>query len=109
MAIDLAPVKINGLDKKLEAHVRSAIALPEDTGKTLQITEGRLSYYMGSLDALVEDSLEPMGFYDVRVDSRLVRNGDAAQIIIDIDLGEPVRVRQSNLRVDGPGANDRII
>lgn len=109
MAIELAPVKINGLDKKLEAHVRSAIALPEDTGKTLQITEGRLSYYMGSLDALVEDSLEPMGFYDVRVDSRLVRNGDTAQIIIDIELGEPVRVRQSDLRVDGPGANDRVI
>lgn len=108
-AIELAPLTINGLDKKLEAHVRSAIALPEDAGKTLQITEGRLSYYMGSLNTLVEDSLEPMGFYDARVDSRLVRNGDAAQIIIDIVLGEPVRVGSSELRVDGPGADDRII
>lgn len=109
MAVELAPVKINGLDKKLEAHVRSAIALPEDAGKTLQISDGRLSYYMGTLNTLVEDSLEPMGFYDVRVDSRLERTGDAAQIIIDVALGDPVRVRDSELRVDGPAGNDRII
>lgn len=108
-AVELAPVKINGLDKNLEAHVRSAIALPEDAGKTLTITDGRLGYYMGTLNALVEDSLEPMGFYDAQVDIRLVREGDAAQIIIDIALGEPVRVRNSDLRVDGPGGSDRII
>lgn len=109
VAVELAPVQINGLDKKLEAHVRSAIALPEDAGKTLTITDGRLGYYMGTLNTLVEDSLEPMGFYDARVESRLVRNGDAAQIIIDIVPGEPVRVRNSDLRVEGAGADDRII
>lgn len=109
LAVELAPVQINGLDAALEAHVRAAIALPEDAGKTLQISEGRLAYYIGTLDAQVEDSLEPMGFYNARVRSRLVRSGDSAQIVIDIETGEPVLVRNSDIRVDGPGGQDRII
>lgn len=108
-AAQLLPVKINGLDKQLEAEVRSVIALPESSGEGVEISEGRLSYYINSLNALVEESLEPHGYYHAQVKNNLIRTGDAVQITIDIDIGAPVRVRQQNLKIDGPGSSDRLI
>lgn len=108
-AAQLLPVKISGLDKALELEVRSVIDLPESSSKGVEVSEGRLVYYINSLNALVEDSLEPHGYYHAKVSNNMVRNGQDVQITIDIDLGEPVRVRQQNLKIDGPGDKDRFM
>ena len=108
-AAQLLPIKINGLNKTLELEVRSVIDLPESSSKGIEVSEGRLVYYINSLNALVEDSLEPHGYYHAKVSNSIVRNGQDVQIIINIDLGEPVRVRQQNLKIDGPGNKDRFM
>lgn len=108
-AAQLMQVKINGLDKELEQEVRSVIALPESNTVGVEISEGRLSYYINSLKSLVEDSLEPHGYYHAKVQINLVRNQQEAQIAIDIILGEPVRVRQHNIKFEGNASNDRFM
>jgi translocation and assembly module TamA len=108
-AAQLLPVKINGLDKQLEKDVRSVIALPESKIKGLEISEGRLGYYVNSLKSLVEDSLEPYGYYQAQVKTTLQRNQQEAQITIDIVLGEPVLVRQQNIQLQGAASNDRFM
>lgn len=110
-AVELLPVKINGLekDRALEQVVHRAVALPETQTQGDPISEGRLGYYASNIDRLVKDSLEPLGYYHPQVSNRLERDGDNAQIIVDIILGEPVLVRDRLLRVDGDASQDRFI
>ena len=92
-AAELLPIKINGLDAVLELHVRSAIALPESKTKGMAVSEGRLSYYANNINAMVEDSLEPLGYYQAKVSSRIERDQERVQLIIDVQLGDAVTVR----------------
>jgi translocation and assembly module TamA len=110
-AAELLPVRINGLEKNkmLEQVVRRAVALPEAEGKGVTVSEGRLGYYVSNINRLVEDSLEPLGYYHSVVSSRMERDGALAQIIIDVAPGEPVKVRDVALQVDGDGSKDRFI
>jgi translocation and assembly module TamA len=108
-AAELLPVKINGLDETLERHVRSAIALPESKTSGAAISEGRLSYYVNNINAMVEDSLEPLGYYQAKVSSRIERDQDRVQLIIDVQLGDAIRVRNLQVKVEGPAADDRVI
>lgn len=108
-AMQLMPIKINGLNKELEQEVRAVIALPGSNSKGLDISDGRLGYYTNSLKLLVEDSLEPHGYYHAQVQINLVRNQQEAVITIDIVLGEPVLVRQQNIKFEGPASNDRFM
>ena len=108
-AMQLMPIKINGLNKELEQEVRAVIALPGSNSKGLEISDGRLGYYTNSLKLLVEDSLEPHGYYHAQVQINLVRNQQEAVITIDIVLGEPVLVRQQNIKFEGPASNDRFM
>ena len=110
-AAELLPVKINGLekDKALEQVVRRAVALPEAQGKGETVSEGRLGYYVSNINRLVEDSLEPLGYYHPVVSSRMERDGNRAQIIIDVVPGEPVKVRDVAVQVEGDAGKDRFI
>jgi len=108
-ATQLLPLRINGLDPLLEAHVRAAIALPEADEDAVQVSEGRLAYYAGNINRQVEDSLEPLGYYSVTVRSRLEREGEAVRIVLDIVPGSPVTVRRRALQMDGAAGNDRFI
>lgn len=108
-AAELLPVKINGLDESLTRYVQTAIDLPETRGKGISISEGRISYYLGNIDALVENTLEPLGYYQPVISTRSERQQDKVQIIIDVKLGEQVRVRDSSIRVEGAAGKDRFI
>ena len=110
-AAELLPIKINGLekDKALEQVVRRAVVLPEAQGKGETVSEGRLGYYVSNINRLVEDSLEPLGYYHPIINSRMERDGSRAQIIVDVVPGEPVKVRDVALHVDGDGGKDRFI
>ncbi len=108
-ATQLLPMRINGLDPLLEAHVRAAIALPEAGDQAVEVSEGRLAYYVGNINRQVEDSLEPLGYYSASVSSRLEREGEAVRLVLDVVPGSPVKVRQRNLRMDGAAGGDRFI
>ena len=103
-AAELLPIKINGLekDKALEQVVRRAVALPEAQGKGETVSEGRLGYYVSNINRLVEDSLEPLGYYHPIINSRLERDGSRAQIIVDVVPGEPVKVKLAKPAVEKP-------
>lgn len=108
-ATQLLPMRINGLDPLLEAHVRAAIALPEAGDRAVEVSEGRLAYYVGNINRQVEDSLEPLGYYSASVSSRLEREGEAVRLVLDVAPGAPVTVRQRRLRMDGAAGGDRFI
>lgn len=108
-AAELLPVKINGLDETLEPYVRSMIALPESKTSGAPVSEGRLSYYINNINAMVEDSLEPLGYYQAKAVSRVERNGDKVQLIVDVQLGDAIVVRNLALDMQGPAGSDRLI
>jgi translocation and assembly module TamA len=110
-AAELLPVEINGLNAELQAYVRTAIDLPENKGKAkgVEISEGRLGYYVNNIVNLAETALEPLGYYSPEVKSRLQRNGTQVKIILDITLGPFVAVRQKAVVVEGAASKDRVI
>ena len=110
-AAQLLPVKINGVDETLEAYIRSAVDMPgsNDSKNAITVSEGRLGYYVSNLNTLVEDSLEPLGYYHSQSHSAMTRNGESVQITLTIELGEPIKVRSKRVGVTGDAGKDRFI
>jgi translocation and assembly module TamA len=110
-AAELLPLEINGLDAAMQDYVRRAIDLPESKGnsKGVEVSEGRLGYYLGNIVNLTETALEPLGYYSPVITSRSTRSGSQVRIILDIQLGPAVTVREHRVAVEGDAAKDRII
>lgn len=110
-AAELLPLEINGLDAAMQEYIRGAIDLPESKGNTkgVEISEGRLGYYLGNIVNLTETALEPLGYYTPVVSSRSTRSGNQVRIVLDIQLGPAVTVREHRVGVEGDAAKDRVI
>ena len=73
------------------------------------LTESRLSYLLRQVPRETREALEPFGHYDPKVVTELVRDGEAVTVIVQVEAGEPVRVRGRDLRIDGPAGEDPAI
>ncbi|WP_150304951.1 autotransporter assembly complex protein TamA [Pseudomonas saliphila] len=49
------------------------------------------------------DAAKALGYYDVRVRPRVTGSNDAPVLELNVNLGEPVRLRNVDIRVTGPG------
>lgn len=106
-ALELQAIQIRGLDVEMEANVRDYLALEQlDPARRAALTEGRLSFYLRNAPREVRAGLEPFGYYDAEVTPRVERAGDAVTVVLDVALGEPVRVRIKSVVVTGPAAKD---
>ena len=109
-ALELQAIQIRGLDPAMEANVRDFLALEQlEPARRATLTEGRLSFYLRNAPREVRAGLEPFGYYDAEVTPRVDRVGDAVTVVLDVALGEPVRVRIKSVVVTGPAAKDAAI
>ncbi|RMH93881.1 outer membrane protein assembly factor [Lysobacter pythonis] len=106
-AAKIARVEVRGLDEAMTENVRVALSLKDALDKKL--TTRRLEYLMEVANDEAREALEPFGYYTPTI--RIGRGGsdDALVITLDIDKGEPVRVRNENVRIEGDAANDRYM
>ena len=106
-------VVIKGLDNELMVeNIDAALTLNQSLGRRLG--ESRLEYLLKEAEAEAREALEPFGYYSPPITIDAPRGAANAEGRIDdhivvtvrVELGEPVRVRHSDIRIEGEGADD---
>ena len=104
-------VQIKGLDKGDDAaiieNIEVSLSLYEAIGK--EQGESRLEYLLSQAERQTRMALEPFGYYNPTITVNAPREGDALRVVIQVDKGEPVRVRQSDVVITGPATRDRYL
>lgn len=107
LAVRLEAVQLRGVDGALADNARTRISLERlSAAQRAELSETRLAFLLRALPGEVQRGLEPFGYYDARVGVELQRAGDAVTVLVDIDPGVPVTVRQLALALDGPAGTD---
>lgn len=107
-ALELARVEVRGIeDATHRNNVLSALSLEQLEGsRRTGLSEGRLSHLMRSAPGEVRRALEPYGYYDTEVEVSSQRQDDRVTVLIEVDQGEPVRVRRRIARINGEATQD---
>ncbi|MFT4197435.1 MAG: autotransporter assembly complex family protein [Pseudoxanthomonas sp.] len=125
-------VEIQGLDKddarsaSMIENINLALSLNQTLGR--RIGESRLEYLLDHAKSEAAGALEPFGYYapqievassrapqpdreddDDATDAKSARTADHLSVTVKVALGEPVRVRNSQLQIDGQGGQDRYL
>lgn len=103
-------VEIHGLedDPALEQNVRLALTLNDSLGKPQG--ESRLEYLLLRTEDEARQALEPFGYYSPTITTETPRDSDDdIVVILRIDKGEPVRVRDAHVALIGPASDDRYL
>lgn len=115
-AATIEKVEIRGfnLDNETEAlmveNINVALSLNDFIGR--RQGESRLEYLMNEAQNEAREALEPFGYYSPQIKVDAARPGgenERITVVIDVDKGEPVRVRHSDLSIEGAGGNDRYL
>ncbi len=60
------------------------------------------------IDVEVKDALHPFGYYEPTVAAEYQASGKDWQVAVAIIPGEPMRIRELNVEITGPGADDAV-
>ena len=100
-------VHIRGLEDSpaMENNVRLALGVTSVVGKVQG--ESRLELLLFNAEREARQALEPFGYYSPGIQVDSPRNAsDRITVTVRIDRGQPVRVRQSDVSIVGPGGDD---
>jgi translocation and assembly module TamA len=95
-------VTITGLDKKLEEAVRASLSLEQYVPR--DVSEAQVARLHAGAEGEIRRALEPYGYYDPVVKSRLDTGTEPYAAVFDIVPGPLVTVTSSHVEVIGPGA-----
>jgi len=108
LAARLEHLDIHGGTEAMRHNVRSALSLADAMGD--EVSDWRLAYLLRIAPDEARQALEPFGHYAPVIE--LTRNGgegNEVTVTINLDPGEPVRVRNAGISMTGPGQDDAIL
>lgn len=103
----IARIDIEGLDEAMTENVRVNLALEDALERT--ITRRRLDYLLEVAQEETREALEPFGYYSPTIDVGSSGATEALVVTIRVQPGEPVRVRNENVRITNEGGEDRYL
>ncbi len=115
-ATTIDKVVVDGIDDELMVqNINAALSLNESLGKRLG--ETRLDYLLTQAQTEAATALEPFGYYSptIRIDAPRGaadsdgRVNDHITVTVHVALGEPVRVHNSHIFIDGEGGGDKYL
>ncbi len=106
-AAQVGRVDIVGLDEAMEANVRLSLSVVEAIGRDL--SGRRLAYLVREADDEAREALQPFGYYAPEITVERTRGDGPVVVTVSVVPGPAVRVRQSNVRITGDGADDRYL
>lgn len=105
-AIPIAPayaakvsVQIDGVDSELRDAVIGAVELEQYTKREVSRAQVRRLYERAK--GQIADALEPYGYYNVKIAGDLVKQGENFNAVLNVQLGEPVKVVEVEIKIDG--------
>ncbi|MBS0193385.1 MAG: outer membrane protein assembly factor [Proteobacteria bacterium] len=106
-AARVADVRVLGIAQAEPLHnALLSLSLARAQAAKSTMSEERLAFLLRKAPEEIRTALEPFGYYDARVDAEVTRQGDAASVVLRVQMGEPVRVRTSQVAVRGPAGSD---
>ncbi len=95
-------IEIEGLEDELRDAARSSLDLQKFAQRD-DTTPTQIRRLFDRADEQIQEALQPYGYYDARVESDLQRGETQDEFVarFTVELGEPVVVRESNLRIEG--------
>ena len=103
MTTAIAGVEYVGLEERLETNVRAFSAL-ETT--SCDSARWRVERLFRDADQDIRRALQAFGYYDPEIAKSLTWGDECWLANFEIDVGDPVRLRDVDIRVDGPAATD---
>ena len=112
-SVTIDRVEVRGLDEDdddealMIDNIRVGLSLDDQLGRRL--SESRLEYLLGQVPSETRQALEPFGYYDPTISVDAPRRGDEDErltVVITVAKGEPVRVREADLQIEGEGGQD---
>jgi translocation and assembly module TamA len=100
-------VDITGVDGELESNVLVFLSV-QRYSKRNDIDEDTLQRLCDRVDGEVRSALRPLGYYEPEVTATCTPGRNGGAVRIDITPGEPVRVRELKIAIEGPGADDPV-
>jgi translocation and assembly module TamA len=98
-------VQLEGIEGELRNNVEIFLSV-ERYKKRDDIDEDTMQRLFDRIDNEVRRALRPLGYYQPRVDSSFGRRNNDWVVRIHVTPGEPVRLRELSIRIEGPGADD---
>jgi translocation and assembly module TamA len=107
-AADTIRLEIDGVDRAMTDNIRAYLSL----GRYLQRTDLTDDQVRRLADRAVDetaDALRPYGYYDPQVRSRTTRDGATWIVRLRVKPGDPVLMREVDIRVVGAGEENGVI
>lgn len=108
--VNVVDIDLRGLPAEEAANARNAMTLARLTPKQrVGLSEARLQFLLRRIPAEVAKALEPFGAYSPVVDVRREDARDGLHIVVQVDPGEPVRVKTLDADIVGEARDDRFV
>lgn len=105
--VRLASVRVRGLSASQAANVRAQVGLFQlDEADREDVGRGRMALLLRRAPAEVRRALEPFGYYAVDVDVQVDESAAGLAVRLNVQRGPPVRVREVDVVIEGPAADD---
>jgi translocation and assembly module TamA len=98
-------IEITGVTETLERNVRAFISMTRYASRD-DLDEETVTRLSRRIPTEVRKALEPLGYYSAAATYTLTPNDKQWTVQIAIDPGRAVRITQSQVEINGPGAND---
>jgi translocation and assembly module TamA len=95
-------VEIRGLDEAMTRNVHLSLSVVQAVGR--DVSGRRMAYLVREAEDETREALEPFGYYSPEI--RVERNRDTGVVVITVAPGEPVRVRERHVAVQGEAESD---
>jgi len=100
-------LRLRGLTRSQGDNVRAQVALfALSSEERASLSRGRLAYLLRGVPEQVRLALEPFGYYDPKVEVSIEEAESGLDVIVQVQRGDPVRVRSREIVVEGAGADD---
>ncbi|PNS08736.1 Outer membrane protein [Lysobacter silvestris] len=106
-AAQVMRVDIRGIDGVMASDVRASLSLQDAAGK--KISDRRLDYLLEEAETETRNALEPYGYYSPQIKVTPSSDRNALVVVIEVQRGEPVRVRKVAYGIEGPGGQDQYL
>jgi translocation and assembly module TamA len=100
-------VSIDGVGGDAGANVLTFLSV-ERYRERDDVDEDTMRRLFNRIDGEVKSALRPFGYYQPEVKADYHATGRDWQVSIAINPGEPVRIRQLDISIEGPGADDPV-
>ena len=98
-----ADLAVTGVGSELERNVRAFASI---AAEPCDAEDWVVRRRFRTLESEVKKAMQPFGYYRPAVSASLSRDDRCWQATVTIEPGEPVRLRNVDVRVDGPASSD---